>query len=47
MKTILWVFWPLRRSASWKDRVKMAGLFLLLMSGFLVLGIGSWLIEGK
>ena len=44
MKTILWLFWPLKHGASWKDRLKMAGLFLLLMSGFLALGIGSWWI---
>lgn len=47
MKTLLWIFWPLRRGASWRDRLKMAGLFLLLMSGMLSIGILSWWLDGK
>lgn len=44
---LLWIFWPLKRGVSWRDRLKMAGLFLLLMSGMLSIGILSWWLEGK
>jgi len=45
MKTLLWIFWPLKRGASWKDRLKMSGLFLLLMSGMISIELMSWWID--
>jgi len=47
MKTLLWVFWPLKRGVSWKDRLKAVGLFLLLV-GALGLDLRRrLLIDGK
>ena len=47
MKTLLWVFWPLKRGVSWKDRLKAVGLFLLLIGGWASIYVGAYLIEGK
>ncbi len=47
MKTLLWVFWPLRRGASWRDRLKMAGLFILLVGGWASIYVFAWLIDGR
>ncbi len=45
--TFFWIFWPLKRGASWRDRLKMAGLFLLLIGGIASIGVFSWLIDGR
>ena len=47
MKTLLWIFWPLKRGESWRDRLKMLVLFLLLVGGWAAIAVGAWLIDGK
>lgn len=47
MKTLRWIFWPLRRGESWRDRCKMAGLFLLLVGGWASIAVAAYLIDGR
>lgn len=47
INTLLWIFWPLKRGASWRDRLKMAGYFGLLVGGLAGIYVFAWLMSGK
>ena len=39
-------YWPLKRGATWRERLKAAALFLLLIGGWGSIYIMAWLIDG-
>lgn len=38
--------WPLR-GGTWRERLKAAALFFLLIGGWASIYLGAWLIDGK